>query len=94
MPTKSIIDVYLMVFGGIFGYYFKKYNFNIPALILGLVLGPMTEKHFRRGMALYDNNIIEFFSSPIVIVIMLVFIVLYASSFYKSYKKHKAKELI
>ena len=91
---KSIIDVYLMVFGGIFGYYFKKYNFNVPALILGLVLGPMTEKHFRRGMALYDNNIIEFFSSPIVIVIMLVFIVLYASSFYKSYKKHKAKELI
>jgi putative tricarboxylic transport membrane protein len=91
---KSIIDVYLMVFGGIFGYFFKEYNFNVPALILGLVLGPMTEKHFRRGMALNDNNIIEFLSSPIVFVIMLSFVILCASFIYKSYKKRKAKELI
>ena len=91
---KSIIDVYLMVFGGIFGYYFKEYNFNVPALILGLVLGPMTEKHFRRGMALNDNNIIEFFSSPIVFVIMFAFVVIYAYYIYMSFKKRKAKELV
>jgi putative tricarboxylic transport membrane protein len=88
---RSIVDVYLMVFGGIFGYFFKEYNFNVPALILGLVLGPMTEKHFRRGMALNDNNLLGFFNSPIVVVLMLTFVVLYASVIYKSYKKYKSK---
>jgi putative tricarboxylic transport membrane protein len=85
----SMIDVYIMIAGGIFGYFFKIYKFNASALILGLVLGPMTEKHFRRGMSLVDNNLIEFFSSPIVIGIMLIFIALYGSAFYKSYLKKK-----
>jgi putative tricarboxylic transport membrane protein len=46
----NMMDVYIMIFGGIFGYFFKKYKFNTSALILALVLGPMLEKNFRRGM--------------------------------------------
>ena len=88
---NSMIDVYIMVAGGIFGYFFKKYDFNASALVLGLVLGPMTEKHFRRGMSLCDNNVLEFLSSPIVIVILLIIVALYGSYAFKAIKGRKAK---
>jgi len=87
---NSMTDVYIMVAGGIFGFFFKKYNFNSSALVLGLVLGPMTEKHFRRGMSLFDNNIIEFLSRPIVLGILLLFVALYGSALYKSIKNKKS----
>lgn len=85
----AISDLYIMVGAGIFGYFFKLYHFNPSALILGLVLGPMTEKHFRRGMGIKDNNVFAFFGSPIVLGIMTIFIVLYGSYFYGAYKKKK-----
>lgn len=89
---NSISDLYIMAIGGVFGYFFKKYHFNTSALILGLVLGPLTEKHFRRGMSLNDNNIIQFFGRPIVLVIMGIFVIMYGTYFYSSYKKkHKVK---
>lgn len=85
----SIADVFIMIGAGIFGYFFKKYGFNAAALILGLVLGPMTEKFFRRGMSLNDNNIISFFSSPVVLVIFAIFFIMYGTYFYGEFKKKK-----
>lgn len=90
---NSMIDVYIMVAGGIFGYFFKKYNFNSSALVLGLVLGPMTEKHFRRGMSLVDNNLGAFFKSPIVCGIFLIIAVLYGSYIVKAIKAAKQKRM-
>ncbi|MEG1932269.1 MAG: tripartite tricarboxylate transporter permease, partial [Pygmaiobacter sp.] len=90
---NSMTDVYIMVAGGIFGYFFKKYNFNASALVLGLVLGPMTEKHFRRGLSRSNNNLIEFFSNPIVLGIMVIFVLLYGSYFVKAVKKYRNKKI-
>jgi putative tricarboxylic transport membrane protein len=89
----NVADLFIMIGAGIFGYFFKKYGFNAPALILGLVLGPMTEKYFRRGMSLNDNSIIQFFSSPVVLIIMGIFVLMYGSYFYNSHKakKHRVK---
>ena len=86
---NSIIDVYLMIAGGIFGYFFNKFHFNASALILGLVLGPLTEKHLRRGLAMNDNNFLNFFKSPIVSAIFLIIAVLYISYFIKEVRKRR-----
>jgi len=84
------MDMFLMIFGGIFGYFFKKYKFNTSALILALVLGPMLEKNFRRGMEMADNNIVAFFGRPITLVVMSIFVLMYAYAFYNSIKEKKA----
>ena len=86
----SISDVLIMAIGGVFGYFFKKYNFNSSALILGLVLGPLTEKHLRRGISL-KGSFFAFFKSPIVCVIFAAIIILYASLIIKAIKKKKAE---
>ena len=86
---NSMADVVIMVIGGIFGYYFKKYEFNPSALVLGLVLGPMLEKHFRRGMSMVHNDIFAFMSSPIVMAIFFIIVVLFGSLFIKEIKNLK-----
>lgn len=80
-----------MVGAGIFGYFFKKYGFNASALVLGLVLGPMVEKHFRRGMQLNHNDIWQFMSSPIVIGILVVILGIIGYYTYKEIKGKKTK---
>lgn len=88
----SMVDIYLMIGGGIFGYFFKKYHFNISALILGLVLGPMTERHFRRGMSMNNDSIFAFFGRPITLFIMMIFVVMYGFAIYQWIKARKAKQ--
>ena len=87
----NMTDVYLMIFGGIFGYFFKKYHFSTSALILGLVLGPMTEGHFRRGMSMNQDSLMAFFGRPITMAIMLIFVAMYGYAFYKSFKAKRSK---
>ncbi|MEA5012809.1 MAG: tripartite tricarboxylate transporter permease [Angelakisella sp.] len=87
----NMMDIYIMIFGGIFGYFFKKYKFNTSALILALVLGPMLEKNFRRGMEIADNNLMAFFGRPITLVVMGIFVVMYAFAIYTSIKSSKNK---
>ena len=86
---NSMADVVIMVIGGIFGYYFKKYEFNPSALVLGLVLGPMLEKHFRRGMSMVHNDFFAFMGSPIVMAIFAIIVVLFGSLFVKEIKNLK-----
>ena len=86
---NSMADVVIMVIGGIFGYYFKKYEFNPSAMVLGLVLGPMLEKHFRRGMSMVHNDIFAFMGSPIVMAIFAIIVVLFGSLFVKEIKNLK-----
>ena len=81
-------DVFIMVGGGIFGFFFKKYGFNPSAL----VLGPMVEKHFRnRGLSMV-HDIGAFMSSPFVMVITLVIVVLCVSVTVKHFRELKAKK--
>ncbi len=64
-------DVTLMVVAGIAGYMFVKLGYNSAALVLGLVLGQMSESNFRRAYTLANGNIAEVFTKPITAVIMV-----------------------
>ena len=85
----NMMDIYIMIFGGIFGYFFKKYKFDTSALILALVLGPMLEKNFRRGMEIAGNDPVAFFGRPITLCIMLVFVAMFVWGFIQGAKKKK-----
>ena len=68
-------NVILMVIAGIFGYAYSKFGFNIPALILGLVLGPIVETNLRRAIMLEQGNVLAVFTKPITAVLIIVSIV-------------------
>ena len=56
----------LMIFGGL-GYLMKKLNLDSVPLILGLILGPILEEHFRRSLLFSKGSLIIFLERPIVL---------------------------
>ncbi|MCQ8212753.1 tripartite tricarboxylate transporter permease [Cetobacterium somerae] len=64
-------DVILMAAAGIIGYMFVKLGYNSAALVLGLVLGQMSESNFRRAYTLANGDLVKVFTRPITAVLMI-----------------------
>lgn len=64
---NSMFDVYVMLICGILGVILQRYRFPIAPIVIGLVLGPMTETNFRLTLQVLNGNIFEAFSHPIVV---------------------------
>lgn len=88
---NSMTSVYIMLAGSIAGYFLKKFHFNIPALILGLVLGPILERQFRRGMQM-SGDIITFLSRPITLVILAAVLAMYIYALWSMCFRSRKKE--
>jgi TctA family transporter len=62
---KNFFNVILLLIFGLFGYLFKKYKFDVTALLLGFLLGPKMEESFRQVLQISYGNVYELFSSHI-----------------------------
>lgn len=76
--NRSLNDVYMMIIAGIAGYVLQKMDFSLPPIILGVILGGMIEKNFRRALILSNGDVGTFFTRPI----SCVFIILAAVSLF------------
>ena len=54
--NHNIEEIYVMVIMGVIGYFLIKFEFPMPPIILGLVLGGMAEKNFRRMMDFFATG--------------------------------------
>lgn len=61
--NNSLVDLRLMLLIGIVGYIFRKANFSIAALLIGLVLGSLVERYFVEGMSLGRGDPMYFLST-------------------------------
>jgi putative tricarboxylic transport membrane protein len=66
-----MFDVWVALGFGLFGYILSKLKFPTSPMILGLILGPMAETGFRRGLQLYSGDFLQFFTRPIAVVFFL-----------------------
>jgi putative tricarboxylic transport membrane protein len=66
---NNIMDVYVLAIASGFGYFFYKLGFSLSPLILGLILGPEIEKHFRQGLFLSRGDLLYFFERPIAAIL-------------------------
>ena len=73
--NRSINDVYMMIIAGIVGYVLQKLDFALPPIILGVILGGMIEKNFRRALILSDGDVGTFFTRPISCVFIILAVV-------------------
>lgn len=83
--TNSMFNVYVMLFFGLVGYFLEKYHFNVVPLVLGLLLGVLTEKGLMQGIALERggmNFVLSLFTRPISLVFMLLAIISLASAIF------------
>lgn len=73
---NNVGDVVLMTTAGIIGYLFVKLKYNSAALVLGLVLGQMSESNFRRAYTLTNGDLVGIFTKPITAVLMTACVIM------------------
>jgi len=69
---NSTGDVVLMMIAGIVGVAFASFKFSAAALVLGLVLGSLTEANLRRAILLEGGDLLAVISKPITASLLLV----------------------
>jgi len=63
--SHSIVDVWIMLIMGGFGYVLRKFDFDPAPLVLGLVIAPTFELSLRQSLVMSNGNWTIFFSRPI-----------------------------
>lgn len=63
--NNSAFDVMLVVMFGALGYSLRILGFPAAPMLLGFVLGPMMEEHFRRAMLLSRGDFMTFIDRPV-----------------------------
>lgn len=68
---ESLLNIVVVVGLGVFGLIMKRFKFSRPALLLGFVLGGMTELYTLRSIRLYGTL---FFMRPICLILIAIII--------------------
>lgn len=89
--NNSVTDLYIMMIFGIFGYLFKKFDFEPAPLILAFILGPIMENSFRQSLLMSGGNFNIFFMRSISLTCFGIVFALLMSEGIPSLRKFKSK---
>jgi putative tricarboxylic transport membrane protein len=70
--NSSYVDVVIMVISGFAGFLFRKMDYPLGPVILGLLLGRMAESNFRRALSMFKNPLESYLTSPIALVLIIL----------------------
>jgi len=88
---NDMTDVWFMAIFGIVGYFMRRYDLPSPPMILGLILGPLSEKYFITTMIGAGNDFTIFFRRPVSGCLMVISIVLLLMPFLRTLGKRGRK---
>lgn len=91
---STTFDLVFMVALGVFGYFLRKLNFPLSALILGYVLGELMESNLRRALSISQGELSILWSSPITVVLWLLAILMVFMPVIRSIYRRKFKPTI
>lgn len=69
--NNSVFDVWVMILFGAVGVWMREFDLPAGPVVLGLVLGPMTESNLRRSLILSDGSWAVFVQRPIALILLL-----------------------
>ncbi|MDP7583438.1 MAG: tripartite tricarboxylate transporter permease, partial [SAR324 cluster bacterium] len=81
---NSFFDVGSCIGFGLVGWIFKRYNYPVAPVVLGIVLGNLLEENFRRAVMM-DGPMV-FFTEPLSLTMLTVAALLFALPIYRKYK--------
>lgn len=91
--NNNVFDLWIVAGFGILGYVMKLTDFPAPPLLVGFVLGPLLEEHFRRSMLLARGNPEIFINRPISATIMALSLLLFVWSVYASVRHSRKSRM-
>ena len=87
--TNNAFPVFQITIFGILGYIFFKLDAEPAPFILGFILGPLLEEHFRRAMIISDGNVLSLFEHPISAVLLSLAIIALATVSLPFFRKQR-----
>ncbi|MDO4632711.1 MAG: tripartite tricarboxylate transporter permease [Eubacteriales bacterium] len=87
--NRSYTDVIIMFIFGIVGFFFRKFDYPLGPLVLGLLLGEMCETNLRRTLMLSKGNPVRLFTNPISIILIVLIIIAIGWPFIGKLRKKK-----
>ncbi len=77
--NNSVTEVYIALIFGVIGYFMKQADLPAAPVIMGIILGPLVETHFRRSLIISNGSYAIFFTHPISAIFLLaaIFSILY-----------------
>ena len=68
----STFDLILLAICGALGYIMRRCGLPVAPCVIGLILGPMAEAHFRRALSISQGDLSVFVTQPISATILAV----------------------
>lgn len=62
---SNVTDVYIMLASGVVGYFMRMFQYPAAPLLLGFILGPLMEEHFRRSLLMARGDMMVFLERPV-----------------------------
>jgi TctA family transporter len=93
--NNNVFDVFMTAGFGVVGYVFYKLRCEPAPLLLGFILGPMMEEHFRRALRLSRGDYMTFVEKPIsagLLIAALVLLIAVASPAIKKKREEAFQE--
>jgi putative tricarboxylic transport membrane protein len=69
--NNSVTEVYIALIFGVIGYFMKHVDLPAAPVIMGIILGPLVETHFRRSLIISNGSYAIFFTHPISALFLL-----------------------
>jgi putative tricarboxylic transport membrane protein len=85
--NNRIFDAWTLFGFGVLGLVLLAFDFPLPPLVLGFILGPIVETNLRRGLALEEGSFLPFFTKPISAVFLAIAVVSVMISAWKRLRK-------
>ena len=73
---NDVFHIHVVVIAGIIGYFLEKIGYHPAPLVLGFVLGSLTDHSFRRALDLREGNPLALVDRPIALLFFLVTLVI------------------
>jgi putative tricarboxylic transport membrane protein len=63
--SRSIVDLVVLYLLGALGFVMRRFDIPVAPAVVGVVLGPIAEDHFRRALQIAQGNYLTFVTRPI-----------------------------
>jgi putative tricarboxylic transport membrane protein len=70
--NSSVVELVILLSFGVFGYIFRKLDFDVAPFILAMIIGPTLENNFRMSLMRSAGSFDIFFHSPIALTLIVL----------------------
>jgi putative tricarboxylic transport membrane protein len=91
--NNSIFDVFIMIIFGFVGYLMRRFNFPLPPLTIGMVLGMLTETNLQRSLIMSNGSMSIFFTRPLSVIFLIIALLSLFTPFIKKAKNNIFKKV-